>query len=97
VTVADWFHVTSSRNRESILRHGLDWRHMGEALGIAGRIDFCVATMAMLCSAVRFVVSSRAARLEGGPSVLGGQSRDALQLARGSRDAARDDHRDRER
>jgi hypothetical protein len=33
--MAVW-HVTSTRNRESILRHGLDWRHMSYALGIAG-------------------------------------------------------------
>jgi hypothetical protein len=37
--VADWFHVTSSRNRDSILRHGLDWRHMSEASGIAGSAE----------------------------------------------------------
>lgn len=30
------FHVTESSNRESILRHGLDWRRMGPAPGIAG-------------------------------------------------------------
>jgi hypothetical protein len=42
-TVADYrhrvtavFHVTSSRNRESILTHGLDWSYMGAARGIAG-------------------------------------------------------------
>jgi hypothetical protein len=39
VTVADWFHVTSSRNRESILRRGLDWRYMSEASGIAGSAE----------------------------------------------------------
>jgi hypothetical protein len=38
VTVAHWFHVTSSRNRESILLHGLDWRYMSEASGIAGSV-----------------------------------------------------------
>ena len=31
-----FFHVTSSENRESILRHGLDWRRMSAARGIAG-------------------------------------------------------------
>ncbi|HEU5266732.1 MAG TPA: hypothetical protein VFU35_08525 [Jatrophihabitans sp.] len=30
------FHVTSVRNRDSIDRHGLDWRRMGAAPGIAG-------------------------------------------------------------
>lgn len=30
------FHVTATANRESIRRHGLDWRLMGEAPGIAG-------------------------------------------------------------
>jgi hypothetical protein len=34
--VAKWFHVTSSRNRASIRQHGLDWRRMGAAPGIAG-------------------------------------------------------------
>jgi hypothetical protein len=37
--VADWFHVTSSRNRKSILRHGLDWRRMRESSGIAGSLE----------------------------------------------------------
>jgi hypothetical protein len=32
----DWFHVSSSANRESIANHGLDWRRMGAARGIAG-------------------------------------------------------------
>jgi hypothetical protein len=31
-----YFHVTSSLNRESIERHGLDWRRMGATHGIAG-------------------------------------------------------------
>ncbi|MGV8875160.1 MAG: hypothetical protein ACOH2Q_21700 [Rhodococcus sp. (in: high G+C Gram-positive bacteria)] len=30
------YHVTSVLNRESIRRHGLDWRRMGAARGIAG-------------------------------------------------------------
>jgi hypothetical protein len=30
------WHVSSSANRESIFRHGLDWRRMGAAPGIAG-------------------------------------------------------------
>jgi hypothetical protein len=30
------FHVTSSKNGESILKHGLDWTRMSEACGIAG-------------------------------------------------------------
>jgi hypothetical protein len=30
------YHVSSSRNRESIRTHGLDWSRMGEARGIAG-------------------------------------------------------------
>jgi hypothetical protein len=30
------FHVTSVRNRESILSHGVDWSRMGAAPGIAG-------------------------------------------------------------
>lgn len=32
----DWFHVTSTRNRASIERWGLDWSRMGAAPGIAG-------------------------------------------------------------
>ena len=31
-----FFHVSSTRNRESIARHGLDWTRMGTAPGIAG-------------------------------------------------------------
>jgi hypothetical protein len=34
--VSEWFHVTSSLNRESIQAHGLDWRYMETAGGIAG-------------------------------------------------------------
>jgi hypothetical protein len=34
--VGRYFHVTSTSNRESIRRHGLDWRRMGAACGIAG-------------------------------------------------------------
>ncbi len=30
------FHVTSTTNRDSVLKHGLDWSQMGEARGIAG-------------------------------------------------------------
>jgi hypothetical protein len=30
------FHVTSTHNRASILRHGLDWTRMGDQPGIAG-------------------------------------------------------------
>jgi hypothetical protein len=30
------FHVTSALNRDSIMRHGLDWTRMGAAPGIAG-------------------------------------------------------------
>jgi hypothetical protein len=30
------FHVTETANRESIQRHGLDWRRMGTTRGIAG-------------------------------------------------------------
>jgi hypothetical protein len=30
------FHATATANRESIRRHGLDWRRMGAAPGIAG-------------------------------------------------------------
>jgi hypothetical protein len=30
------FHVTSSDNRKSITKHGLDWRLMGSSRGIAG-------------------------------------------------------------
>jgi hypothetical protein len=30
------FHVSSSRNRESILAHGLDWQRMAGVRGIAG-------------------------------------------------------------
>jgi hypothetical protein len=30
------FHVSSSRNRQSIERHGLDWRRMKNAPGLAG-------------------------------------------------------------
>jgi len=32
----EMFHVTATENRQSILRHGLDWRQMGTAPGIAG-------------------------------------------------------------
>ena len=32
------FHVTSSRNRESIRAHGLDWQRMQFARGIAGSV-----------------------------------------------------------
>ena len=31
-----FYHVTSVKNRESILAHGLDWTRMGAAPGIAG-------------------------------------------------------------
>jgi hypothetical protein len=34
--MARLYHVTSSRNRESIETHGLDWTRMGAARGIAG-------------------------------------------------------------
>ena len=30
------YHVTSTRNRDSILRHGLDWARMGGEPGVAG-------------------------------------------------------------
>lgn len=33
-----WFHVTFAENRESIMRHGLDWRRMAGG-GIAGSIE----------------------------------------------------------
>lgn len=33
---ATMYHVSSSRNRQSIADHGLDWRRMGAAPGIAG-------------------------------------------------------------
>jgi len=32
----EMFHATAQENRQSILRHGLDWRRMGTAPGIAG-------------------------------------------------------------
>ena len=32
----NFFHVSSTRNRDSIARHGLDWALMGAAPGIAG-------------------------------------------------------------
>ncbi len=32
----EMFHATATENRPSILRHGLDWRQMGTAPGIAG-------------------------------------------------------------
>jgi hypothetical protein len=32
------FHVTDRANRSSIEKHGLDWRHMGPAPGIAGSL-----------------------------------------------------------
>lgn len=32
----EMFHATAAVNRESIARHGLDWRRMGAAPGIAG-------------------------------------------------------------
>jgi hypothetical protein len=31
-----WYHATSSENRDSIRSHGLDWKRMGAARGIAG-------------------------------------------------------------
>jgi hypothetical protein len=31
-----YFHATAAANRASIQAHGLDWRRMGEAPGIAG-------------------------------------------------------------
>jgi hypothetical protein len=34
--MARLFHVSSSRNRDSILSHGLDWQLMATAPGIAG-------------------------------------------------------------
>jgi hypothetical protein len=34
--VVTLFHVSSSSNRDSIRRHGLDWTLMGAARGIAG-------------------------------------------------------------
>jgi dihydrofolate reductase len=36
VRVARLFHVTCSAKRESVLRHGLDWRRISAARGIAG-------------------------------------------------------------
>jgi hypothetical protein len=33
------FHVTASANRDSILRHGLDWSLMGDSHGIAGSTE----------------------------------------------------------
>ena len=33
------FHVSPSANRNSIRRHGLDWRRMGAASGIAGSVE----------------------------------------------------------
>jgi hypothetical protein len=33
------FHVTSSRNRDSITTHGLDWTRMADAAGIAGSTE----------------------------------------------------------
>jgi hypothetical protein len=36
------FHVSDRANRESIRQHGLDWRRMGGAMGIAGnRVPEC--------------------------------------------------------
>jgi hypothetical protein len=34
-----FFHVTSTRNRESIETHGLDWTRMNDAHGIAGSLQ----------------------------------------------------------
>lgn len=34
------WHVTSSVNRQSILEHGLDWRRMGEAGGVASGVIY---------------------------------------------------------
>jgi hypothetical protein len=31
-----FFHVTSTKNRSSIQEHGLDWKRMKDAPGIAG-------------------------------------------------------------
>lgn len=33
-----FFHVTASANQESIDQHGLDWKRMGAATGIAGSV-----------------------------------------------------------
>jgi hypothetical protein len=37
--MAPLFHISSAANRESILVHGLDWRRMGAARGIAGSTE----------------------------------------------------------
>jgi hypothetical protein len=37
--VTTYFHVSSSRNRDSIERHGLDPARMGEARGVAGSVQ----------------------------------------------------------
>jgi hypothetical protein len=34
-----FFHVTATRNRESIETYGLDWTRMKDALGIAGSVQ----------------------------------------------------------
>jgi hypothetical protein len=34
-----FFHVTSTRNRESIEMHGLDWERMRDARGVAGSVQ----------------------------------------------------------
>jgi hypothetical protein len=34
--MASYLHVTPSVNRESIRKHGLDWRRMGATHGVAG-------------------------------------------------------------
>jgi hypothetical protein len=34
-----FFHVTSTRNRESIETHGLDWTRMKDVPGIAGSVQ----------------------------------------------------------
>jgi hypothetical protein len=36
MTVAPLFHVSSSRNRQSITANGLDWTRIGAVTGIAG-------------------------------------------------------------
>ena len=56
------FHVASTRNRESILQHGLDWTRMLDQPGIAGSPDAegaCVFLARDIAEAEWFVSLSR--------------------------------------
>lgn len=53
----EMFHVSAVANRNSILYHGLDWRHVGAALGIAGASS-PDAPAVFLCTCIEETTSS---------------------------------------